>query len=208
MLQRKVTWETYETEFKSVLRELKRRGITGLITGDIHLQEHKDWIERVCSEVGIKAILPLWGSDSLQLLNDFIEAEFKAIIVSVKTEIISKDWLGKDVDRKLATELSQLAMKSKIDICGEAGEFHTFVYDGPLFKKRIKLDRGMPKARDNYWYLEIKGYSLADTCDNHFPRSLHPCHRKLTAHHAKRGKEYPVTQDRLHAVKGLHREDK
>lgn len=205
ILQRKVTWETYEAEFKSALRELTHRGITGLITGDIHLQEHKDWIDRVCNEVGVEAMLPLWGSNSLQLLNDFIEAGFKAIIVSVKTEIIDKDWLGKEVDKKFATELSQLAMKSKIDICGEAGEFHTFVYDGPLFKKRIKLDKGTPNAWDNYWCLEIKNYSLIDTSDNHSLTSLHCCHHKQLTHHPK---EYHVAQDKLHNVKGLHWVDK
>jgi len=201
ILQRKVTWETYEAEFKSALRELKHRGITGLITGDIHLQEHKDWIDRVCNEVGVEAMLPLWGSNSPQLLNDFIEAGFKAIIVSVKTEIIGKDWLGKEIDKKFAVELGQLAIKSKIDICGEAGEFHTFVYDGPLFIRGIRFDKGATKAWGNYRYLEIKNYSLIDTSDDHSPVSVHCCH------HPTCNKEHPVAPDRFHDVKGFHLED-
>src|SRR4030042_6533420 len=83
ILQQKVTWEAYEAGFKEALEKLKPKGITGLVTGDIHLQEHKDWIDRACGEVDIKAVLPLWGMDSAQLLTDFIEAGFKAIIVSV-----------------------------------------------------------------------------------------------------------------------------
>ncbi len=108
ILQQKVTWETYEAGFKDALEKLKLKGITGLVTGDIYLQEHKDWIDRVCGESGVKAVLPLWEMDTAQLLTDFIEAGFKAIIVSVKAQFLGKEWLGRQVDSKLASELSQL----------------------------------------------------------------------------------------------------
>lgn len=160
IFQQKVTWETYEDGFKTALSKLKLQGITGLITGDIHLQEHKGWIDRVCGEVDIKAVLPLWQLDSSQVLNDFIAAGFKAIIVSVKAEIFGKEWLGRQVDSKLAIELKALTAKSKFDVCGEAGEFHTFVYDGPLFKKPIRIDESAPIARDDHWTLDIREYSL------------------------------------------------
>ena len=156
ILQQEVTWETYEAGFKSALGELKLKGITGLITGDIYLQEHKDWIDRVCGESGVKAVLPLWGMDSSRLLADFIEAGFKAIVVSVKAEFFGKEWLGRHVDSKLTSELNRL----NIDVCGEAGEFHTFVYDGPIFKKPIKIGKAVPIARDSHYTLDILEYSL------------------------------------------------
>jgi len=156
ILQQKVTWETYEVGFKDALKKLKLKGVTGLITGDIYLQEHKDWIDRVCGEVGVGALLPLWGMDSARLLTDFIEAGFKAIVISVKAKLLGKEWLGRQVDKKLASELSQLG----IDVCGEAGEFHTFVYDGPSFKKRVKIDGTDVITRDDHWTLDIKEYSL------------------------------------------------
>jgi diphthine-ammonia ligase len=160
ILQQKVTWETYEAGFKDALEKLKLKGITGLVTGDIYLQEHKDWIDRVCGESGVKALLPLWGMDSARLLTDFIETGFKAIIVSVKAKFLGKEWLGRQVDNKLAFELSHLANKATIDVCGEGGEFHTFVYDGPLFKKPIKIGKSVPIARDGHWTLDIREYSL------------------------------------------------
>jgi len=160
ILQQKVTWETYETGFKDALEKLKLKGIAGLITGDIHLQEHKDWIDRVCGESGIKAVLPLWEMDSTWLLTDFIEAGFKAIVVSVKAQFFGKEWLGRQVDSKLASELKALAAESKIDVCGETGEFHTFVYDGPTFKKPIKIVKSVPIDRDDHWTLDILEYSL------------------------------------------------
>lgn len=156
IIQQKVTWKTYEAGFKAALAELRLKGVTGLITGDIYLQEHKDWIDRVCGEVGIEAVLPLWGLDTAQLLADFIDASFKAIIVSVKTEIFGKEWLGRQVDNKLATELYQL----NIDPCGEGGEFHTFVYDGPLFRKSVRIINSTTVFRDDRWFLDILEYSL------------------------------------------------
>jgi uncharacterized protein (TIGR00290 family) len=156
MLQQKVTWETYEAGFKNALEKLKLKGITGLVTGDIYLQEHKDWIDRVCGEVGVKALLPLWEIDSPTLLTDFIEAGFKAIIVSVKAKFLGKEWLGRQVDKKLASELGQIG----VDVCGEGGEFHTFVYDGPSFKKPVKIGKAVPIARNDHWTLDIKEYGL------------------------------------------------
>ena len=160
ILQQKVTWETYEAGFKNALAKLKLKGITGLVTGDIYLQEHKDWIDRVCGESAVRAVLPLWEMDTTQLLTDFIEAGFKAIIVSVKAQLLGKEWLGRQVDSKLASELSQLPGQLNIDVCGEGGEFHTFVYDGPAFKKPIKIGKAVPIARDDHWTLDILEYSL------------------------------------------------
>jgi len=160
LLQQRVTWETYEVGFKAALQELKLKGITGLVTGDIHLQEHKDWIDRVCGETGMKAILPLWQMDSAQLLADFIKAGFKAIVVNVKAELFGREWVGKQVDRQLAAKLQQLAKRLNVDACGEAGEFHTFVYDGPPFKKAIRMTKTAPVAREDRWFLDIVEYSL------------------------------------------------
>jgi diphthine-ammonia ligase len=171
ILQQKVTWETYEAGFKDALEKLKLKGITGLVTGDIYLQEHKDWIDRVCGESGVKAVLPLWEMDTAQLLTDFIQAGFKAIIVSVKAQLLGKEWLGRQVDSKLASELGQLT----IDVCGEGGEFHTFVYDGPAFKKPVKIGKAVPIARNNHWTLDILEYSLGNpACHSERSEESHP----------------------------------
>ena len=160
IIQQRVTWETYEAGFKTALSELKLKGVMGLVTGDIYLQEHKDWTDRVCGEVGVKAVLPLWQMNTTQLLTDFVEAGFKAIMVSSKAEFFNKDWVGKQLDSKLVDELRQLAESRNIDPCGEAGEFHTFVYDGPPFKKAIKIGKTATVERDNRWFLDILEYSL------------------------------------------------
>ena len=91
----------YEQTFKKAVSALKRNGVEGMVFGDIYLQEHKDWIERVCGELGITPLLPLWGMASERILSDFIEAGFEAVIVSVKSDIFDEKWLGQRIDHKL-----------------------------------------------------------------------------------------------------------
>ena len=160
IIQQEATWESYEAKFKVALEQLRLKGISGLVTGDIYLQEHKDWVDRVCAESGIEAVLPLWQMDTSQLLPDFIKAGFKAIIVGVKTEFFDESWLGRPVNNELAADLQKLATEANIDPCGEHGEFHTFVYDGPLFHRLIHISKTETVNRDGYLFLDIKEYRL------------------------------------------------
>lgn len=149
---------TYEQEFKKIVSGLKQDNIQGIVFGDIYLQEHRDWIERVCSEMDIRPIFPLWGMDTEKIVHDFIDGGFEAIIVAVKAEILSDKWLGKKVDKNLIEELKE----RKIDPCGESGEYHTFVVDGPLFKRRLKLLESDKVLKDRYWLLDISKHEIID----------------------------------------------
>ncbi len=158
IVQRRTTWETYELEFKKIISELKQSGTEGGVFGDIDLQEHRDWIERVCAEVGIKPILPLWGIRRDKLLEDFINAGFKAVVVTTKADLLGEEWLERTVDKTLIKDLGH----QSIDLAGEAGEYHTFVVDGPLFKKRIKILKSNKILRENYWFLDISSYEIIE----------------------------------------------
>jgi len=156
LLQKETTPEGYEQEFKEAVETLKPDGVKGMIFGDIYLQEHKDWVERVCGELGIKAIEPLWGRNPEEILCDFIDAGFEAVIVSAQSKLIDKNWMGHLVDRAFMRYLKD----RKIDICGENGEYHTLVTNGPVFKRRIHLSKSKIIARDNYWFLDTIKYQL------------------------------------------------
>ena len=156
LLQKETTWDGYEQEFKAAVKSLIPDGVTGMVFGDIYLQEHKDWVERVCRELGIEAIEPLWGQDPERVLLEFIDAGFEAIIVSAKSELFGDKWIGRKVDREFLSYLKD----NNIDLCGENGEYHTFVTDGPMFKKRIKITKSQPITRDSYWFLDTLEYSL------------------------------------------------
>jgi len=156
LLQKETTRNGYEQEFKDAVRSLIPDGVTGMVFGDIYLQEHKDWVERVCQELGIEAIEPLWGQDPERVLLDFIDAGFEATIVSAKSELFDDKWMGRKLDREFLSHLKD----NNIDLCGENGEYHTFVTDGPMFNKKIKITKSQPITRDGYWFLDTLEYSL------------------------------------------------
>jgi len=148
MIQVKTSWENYEENFKKIVMELKEKGIKGGVFGDMDLEEHRQWIERVCAELEIKPILPLWGIEPGELLAEFWGNGFKAIVVATRLE---QSLLGKNVDEALLLELQ----KFNSHPCGESGEYHTYVTDGPIFDKSLKVALGKQHKRNNVWFLEI-----------------------------------------------------
>jgi uncharacterized protein (TIGR00290 family) len=152
-LQKPMPDKEYRREFIELIGKFKKeKGIKGVVFGDIYLQEHKDWIDSVCAEAKIEGIFPVWTKDTEKLINDIINAGFKSIAVSVRKGVLGEEWLGREVDAKFVNDLKTLG---NIDLCGEKGEFHTFVYDGPLFKKPVNFRTGKKIPGDKYWFLEV-----------------------------------------------------
>ena len=131
------TPDTYEQEFKKALLQMKARGVEGIVTGDVFdvALHEAGWLDRICKEVSLTPVRPLWHRDTQQILEEFINAGFKATVVRI-TNLLSIDWLGREINKKFLDDLLKLGT---VDPCGENGEFHTFVTDGPLFKNRIKI---------------------------------------------------------------------
>jgi diphthine-ammonia ligase len=132
------TPDTYEQEFKKALLQMKAKGVEGIVTGDVFdvALHEAGWLDRICKEVGLTPVRPLWHRDTQQILEEFINAGFKATVVRVITNLLSMDWLGREINRKFLDDLLKLGT---VDPCGENGEFHTFVTDGPLFNNCIKI---------------------------------------------------------------------
>ena len=152
IVQKAMPEENYRQEFKNLISAWRNeRGIEGIVFGDIYLQEHKDWIDKVCRELEVKAILPLWRRDTKELILEIINAGFEAIVVSTRAELLGEEWLGRKIDKEFIEELS-----SEIDPCGEKGEFHTFVYNGPIFKKPVDFVVGKKVHKGTHWFLELK----------------------------------------------------
>jgi uncharacterized protein (TIGR00290 family) len=157
LIQRKTTWNNYEKDFKEEILHLKKFGIKGIVFGDIDIQEHRDWDERICNELKVEPILPLWGQERGLLLENFIKMGFKAVIVTVNAKLLDQNLLNRCVDNQLIKDLSKI---QNIDLCGERGEYHTFVFDGPSFKKQIKLIESEKILKEGYWFLDIIKYNL------------------------------------------------
>ena len=159
IVQRPATWEEYESEFKKIVGLIKNEEIEAGIFGDIDLEEHRQWVERVCREVGVCPIEPLWGRPREELLAEFIEAGFQAVVIAVQAQHFGEEWLGRAIDNEFIDEVSTLA---NVDLCGEKGEFHTLVVDGPCFAKRLSIGNTGTVLRDGYRFLNITRFTLDD----------------------------------------------
>jgi uncharacterized protein (TIGR00290 family) len=156
LIQKETTPEGYESEFKEAVRSAIPRGIKGMVFGDIYLDEHREWVERVCRELGIEAVEPLWGGNTEDLLCEFIDAGFEAVIVCGQSGFVEKEWVGKTVDRDFIGYLKERGA----DLCGENGEYHTFVTGGPLFNGRIEITESSVIEMSGFWLLDIKDYEI------------------------------------------------
>jgi uncharacterized protein (TIGR00290 family) len=160
IIQKAATWDTYENVFKTAIRELKKLGVNAAVFGDIYLQEHKDWVEKICKELQIKPIEPLWGYKPEQIINNVIREGFEAIVVKVKADLLNEEWVGRVVNENFVNDLGKL--KGKVDFCGELGEYHTLVTNGPLFKKRLKILESRKVFKNGYWFLDILKYEICE----------------------------------------------
>jgi uncharacterized protein (TIGR00290 family) len=152
------TWENYESQFKKQAALFRNENILHGVFGDIDLEPHREWVERICRESGITAHLPLWKSVRRTMVHEFIEAGFKALIVVVNTKKMPGEFLGRCVDETLVRDLEAIG----VDACGENGEFHTFVCDGPLFKRPLCFTKGDIVANEEYVFLPITVPDISD----------------------------------------------
>lgn len=134
LMMRRASWADYERVFTDALRDLRMRGYDCAVFGDIDLQAHRDWEERVCAAAGITAVLPLWLRDRRALAAEVIDAGFRSVIVCVDSKHLPDEFCGREYDRSFLADLP-----ASVDACGENGEFHTFVYDGPNFARPVEF---------------------------------------------------------------------
>lgn len=146
------TWEEYEKNFKKAIRFLKGKGINSGVFGDIDLVEHREWVERVCKDEGIYPLLPLWGEEHQKVAQEIVKRGFVALVIMVNDRFLDSHYLGRRYDYSLIEELVNLG----IDPCGEKGEFHTLVVDGPLYHYPIPYQWGEIKEEDGHHFIEVK----------------------------------------------------
>lgn len=159
LLRKRVNWNTYEQGFEEALKELKTKGVDTLVNGDIDLPEGVAWNRKMCHAAGINLLMPLENSEPELLLTDFIQAGFKAVIVCVNTGTPARAWLGYEIDGSFL-EVLRGEKPGSIHFCGELGEFHTLVTDGPIFDRRIKIIESKPVDIEGYSRLDISRYEV------------------------------------------------
>ena len=137
LLSEMPSMEEYNTQMKIMLEDFKAEGITHSIFGDIFLEDLKQYRDNKLTEVGVQGVYPLWKKDTKKILDQFIELGFKSIVICIDTKYLDDSFLGRELDQEFIRDLP-----GNVDVCGENGEFHTFVYDGPIFKSAIPFDKG------------------------------------------------------------------
>ncbi|MGY5353200.1 Dph6-related ATP pyrophosphatase [Wenyingzhuangia sp. IMCC45533] len=132
-----VTMSEYDKVMGEAMSQIQQEGYTQCMFGDIFLEDLKAYRDKKLAEVGITGVYPLWKQDTKKLLQEFLNLGFKAITVCVNAQYLDKSFAGRVIDEQFIMDLPD-----NVDVCGENGEFHTFVFDGPIFKEPVKFTVG------------------------------------------------------------------
>jgi len=174
--------QVYETRTSEVIAQFKTEGIETALFGDIFLEDLRAYRDEKLAQSGIRAAFPLWKRDTTELIHEFVDLGFKAIIVCVNERRLDKSFAGRFIDRDFIKDYPDTA-----DICGENGEYHSFVFDGPIFKQPITFevgetvyrsclpppaeeDEGCPSSAPQgwdtgFWYTDLLPVSFAPETD-------------------------------------------
>ena len=146
-ISKKSSNEEYEFKMRGVLERYLTLGVSHVVFGDVFLEDVRRYRDENLDKLGMKGIYPLWKLDTTDLAHRFIDLGFKAIITCVDSKTLDRKFVGKLFDEQFLSELPP-----KVDPLGENGEFHSFVYEGPIFRERISYTRGEVVLRDNRFY--------------------------------------------------------
>jgi len=151
-----------ETELKDLKKLLATLDVEGVVSGAISSQYQRKRIDRICHELNLRSIAPLWQEDPLELLKEIIELNFEVIIVGAYAHGFNESWLGRRIDPPTVDSLLDLNKKFGISLVGEGGEYETLVLDAPYFRRKIQLLRVEKVWEDDSGYLLVKEARLVD----------------------------------------------
>ena len=140
----------YEEKFGGLLQRLKRRNVDSIAFGDIFLEDIRAYRESILDKIGVQPLFPLWNIDSRTLVGEFVELGFKGVTVCVDSRVLDASFAGREMDSEFVK-----ALPASVDPCGENGEFHSFVYDGPLLKDRLRFTKGKVMQRGAFYYCDL-----------------------------------------------------
>jgi uncharacterized protein (TIGR00290 family) len=149
-LSQRATNEEYETKLAAALALYRERGVREVVFGDLFLQDIREYREQLLAEIGMRGLFPVWNRDTDKLVRHFIGLGFKAVVTCANAKVLDGSFTGMMVDGDLLNSLPE-----GVDPCGENGEFHTFVFDGPCFEREVEFEAGEVVLRDGYFYREL-----------------------------------------------------
>jgi uncharacterized protein (TIGR00290 family) len=142
--------DEYEARMKEAFLEYKTAGITKVAFGDLFLEDIRVYRDRMMASIGMTALYPVWGLDTRALAREFVRNGFSAVLVCIDPRALDKSFAGRTLDDALLNDLP-----ATVDPCGENGEFHSFVFQGPIFSRNIPCTRGEVVLRDNFYFADL-----------------------------------------------------
>ncbi len=136
-LPKEPSMKEYTSKMEEVVSSLKNKGYKKSIFGDIFLEDLKRYREKQLQKLEIECVFPIWKQDTRKLVQEFIDLGFKSIVVATKSEKLDASFVGRIIDEDFLNDLP-----NDVDPCGENGEFHTFCFDGPIFKQPVRFQIG------------------------------------------------------------------
>lgn len=146
----KATNEDYESRMKTVLAHYCEEGIRSVAFGDLFLEDIKKYREKNLAKMEMKGLFPIWKRNTAELVRTFISLGFKAIVVCVDPKHLPASFAGRVIDEDFVRQLPP-----RVDPCGENGEFHSFVYDGPIFRKKVDFTVGEVVLRESFCFCDL-----------------------------------------------------
>lgn len=143
------SWDSYESVFSFALKKLRAEGASGGVFGDIDVPEHRAWVEGICSTNNLDPVLPLWQRDRESIVDELLALGYRAVIVAVRAKDLGVEFLGRVLDDETIMALET----ANVDLCGENGEYHTFVTSAPNFSFPVELGEVTAKFHNGYWVL-------------------------------------------------------
>jgi uncharacterized protein (TIGR00290 family) len=147
------TWPDMEATLRRELTSLKAERFTGVVFGDIHLADVRAWYEDRVRAAGLEHVEPIWGERPEALLHEFIASGGRAVLTCVELAKLDESWLGRITDESFASEMG----RTGVDPCGENGEYHSFAFDGPVFKRPVTWRAGQRRLDAGFAQLDLTG---------------------------------------------------
>lgn len=147
---------------KAIEKAVKEYGIEGIVTGAVASEYQRSRIAKICNDLGLECVNPLWGMDQIELLKDLVKDKFEVVIVGVAGYPLDDSWLGKKIDKENIEKLKKIRDKMGFNPAGEGGEIETLVIDSPMHKKRIELVKTEKEYSDYQGVLKITEVNLVE----------------------------------------------
>jgi len=150
LISKDATNEEYESRMAEAFAEYRDQGIDSIIFGDLFLEDIRAYREQFLARHKMRGLFPVWQRDTSDFIREFLELGFKAVVTCVDSKVLDQSFAGRVIDEAF---LSSLPVD--VDPCGENGEFHSFVFDGPIFAEAVKFSVGETVLRESFWFCDL-----------------------------------------------------